>query len=239
MLNAMRSLTRRDRQPEIMDQPGLDVARHQQALRGLRRINSLSATARRLWTRIRPIARQAADEISILDVACGGGDVAIRLRQLAKHDGLPVAVAGCDMSATALEFARARAQQLSADVRFFECNVLTQGLDQDYDIVVCSLFLHHLDESEAVELLREFRKRSRRAVLASDLRRSRWGYLLASVGGKVLSRSPVVHVDGPLSVRAAFTMDELRALADRAGLENAAVTRCWPARMVLQWNREF
>ena len=43
------SLERRDRQPEMMDQPGLDERRHLQALEGPRRANIVSNTARVLW----------------------------------------------------------------------------------------------------------------------------------------------------------------------------------------------
>ena len=37
-----RALNNRDRQPEVMDQPGLDPREHAKALKGLRRINTIS-----------------------------------------------------------------------------------------------------------------------------------------------------------------------------------------------------
>ena len=39
-------LRRRCRQPELMDQPGLSAAEHEQALRGLERINRWNGSAR-------------------------------------------------------------------------------------------------------------------------------------------------------------------------------------------------
>src|SRR5262245_16152781 len=75
---------RRRRQPEIMDQPGLDRPQHWEALRSLARINRLSRSAGTLWPRIRSLARQGG-MVRILDVASGGGDVPIRLWQLARH----------------------------------------------------------------------------------------------------------------------------------------------------------
>jgi hypothetical protein len=53
----------------------------------------------------------------------------------------------------------------------------------------------------------------------------------------VLTTSAVVHVDGPRSVEAAFTLEEVRALADQAGLENATLARHWPYRFLLAWRR--
>jgi hypothetical protein len=74
-------------------------------------------------------------------------------------------------------------------------------------------------------------------VLVNDLVRSRIGYILAFAGSRVLSRSPIVHFDGPCSVAAAFTRDEARQMAQRAGLEGARVDWRWPWRFLLQWQR--
>jgi hypothetical protein len=62
--------------------------------------------------------------------------------------------------------------------------------------------------------------------------------LLACAGTRLLSRSPVVHVDGPRSVAAAFTPAEALDLAQRAGLTGATVVRRWPCRFLLTWRRE-
>jgi hypothetical protein len=61
--------------------------------------------------------------------------------------------------------------------------------------------------------------------------------MLAYVGTRLLSASPIVHVDGPLSVAAAFTCVEAQELARRAGLEGATVARRWPFRFLLTWSR--
>ena len=102
---------------------------------------------------------------------------------------------------------------------------------------MCSLFLHHLAEDEAVQVLRSMAQAARHQVLVSDLRRSRLGWWLAWVGTRMLTMSPVVHFDGPVSVAAAFTCAELKNLADRAGLQDARVVRCWPSRMFFTWRK--
>jgi hypothetical protein len=60
---------------------------------------------------------------------------------------------------------------------------------------------------------------------------------LAHVAGRILTTSDVVHVDGPRSVEGAFTMEEARALAERAGLHGATVRWRWPFRYLLKWDR--
>jgi hypothetical protein len=78
-----------------------------------------------------------------------------------------------------------------------------------------------------------------RLVLINDLRRHPWGLFLAHFAGNVLSRSPVVRVDAVRSVRAAFTLEEARALAADAGISGAVVSRRWPCRYLLSWRRNF
>jgi hypothetical protein len=121
-------------------------------------------------------------------------------------------------------------------VRFFQLDVLAEPLPAEYDAITCSLFLHHLSEADAVSLLRAAAGAAR-LVLISDLRRSRSGYALAWMACRLLTRSRIVHVDGPLSIAAAFTPAELRELALRSGLAGAQVSRRWPQRMLLKWDR--
>ena len=87
-------------------------------------------------------------------------------------------------------------------------------------------------------MLRRLSGAARRAVLVNDLERSAPGLLMAVVGTRALTRSPVVHYDGPWSVAAAFTCREALGLARAAGLKRARVTRCWPWRWLLSWRRD-
>lgn len=234
----MGSLARRDRQPEVMDQPGLAPERHRHALGALARVNFLSATAGAFF---RPLVklqeRLGTPTLRVLDVASGGGDVPIRLWGRAKGKGLDWRIAGCDVSPVAIEYAREQARLAGAEVEFFQRDVMTEKIEEEWDAIVCSLFLHHLEDEQAVMLLRAMRIAGPRLILVNDLARSWTGLCLAHVVGRVLTTSRVVHVDGPLSVRAAFTPAEARTLAERAGLAGATVRRCWPWRWLLAWRR--
>lgn len=221
-----------------MDQPGLDPRLHAQALRGLRRVNLLSGTAGSLWRRIRPLAIQSQTRpLRVLDVACGGGDLAIALAGKADKEGLAVEVAACDFSETALTVARRSAEGAKVAARFFQADVLNDPLPVGFDVVCCSLFLHHLEEDQAIGLLHSMGQAAGRMLLVSDLKRSRLGYLLAWGGIRLLSRSRICHVDGPLSVQGAFTVPEAQELADQAGLEGARIENQWPQRYLLSWSR--
>jgi 2-polyprenyl-3-methyl-5-hydroxy-6-metoxy-1,4-benzoquinol methylase len=175
--------------------------------------------------------------VRVLDLATGGGDVPIRLHHRARRAGLPLTVEGCDVSPGAIEYATRQAERRGAAVRFFVADALADDLPHGYDAVVCSLFLHHLTDEQAVRLLRRMALAAGRLVLVNDLVRSRAGLLLARVATRVLSLSPVVHVDGPRSVEGAFTVEEARSLAARADLGGATVERRWPCRYLLRWVR--
>jgi 2-polyprenyl-3-methyl-5-hydroxy-6-metoxy-1,4-benzoquinol methylase len=224
-------------QPEVMDQPGLDPARHQQALRGLGRVNFWSGSAGILWPRLAALAGTTRRPVRILDLASGGGDVAIRLWHKARRADLHLDIEGCDVSPVAVEHATRQAEQRGAAVRFFVADVLSGDLPADHDAMVCSLFLHHLKEEQAIDLLRRMAAAAGQLVLVNDLVRSRTGLLLARVASRVFSRSPVIHVDGPRSVEGAFTIGEAQRLAERAGFGGAIVERRWPCRYLLSWVR--
>jgi hypothetical protein len=57
-------------------------------------------------------------------------------------------------------------------------------------------------------------------LIVSDLRRSRLAYAGVWLGTHLVCRSPFTRHDGPVSVRRAYTLDELRALSRRAGCVN-------------------
>jgi 2-polyprenyl-3-methyl-5-hydroxy-6-metoxy-1,4-benzoquinol methylase len=234
----MPSLSQRRRRPEVMDQPDLPAPRHDGALRGLARLNFWSGSARILWGPLKALARRVPGRpLRVLDLATGAGDLPVRLWRRARRSGLELAVEGCDVSPVAVEHARRRAARAGAGVRFFVHDALHGPALAGYDAAVCSLFLHHLGEDDACLLLRRMADAAGRLVLVNDLERSRAGLALAFVATRLLTRSPVVHTDGPRSVEGAFTREEMLALAERAGLHGATVVRRWPFRLLLSWSK--
>ncbi len=232
------SLAHRTLEPEDIDDPQLDRQRLEGALGGLTTINALSASAQILWGPIRRLARRLnTDRLRVLDIATGAGDVPRRLWRKGQRAGLKLEIHGVDVSERVLEFARQQAERAGAPLTFGQLNVQDDSLPEGFDVIVSSLFLHHLPDDAAQRLLQSMGGATRRLILVNDLRRSRWGLVLAHFAGRVLTRSPVVRVDAVRSVRAAFTLAEVRELAAAAGLHGAQIARRWPARFLLSWQR--
>lgn len=225
------------REPELMDDPALDEHLHHKALDELAFLNALSGSARNLWPPIEALAREAAPRpLRVLDLATGGGDVPVRLWRRARRSGVALEIAGCDRSPAALALAGERTRRAGARIRWFPWDAFRQGVPGDYDVLICSLFLHHLEPEEVVRLLKQMAGAAERAVLVQDIRRSAVGLALACAGAH-LTTSPIIRVDWPRSVRAAFTVAEIRRMADDAGLRGAEVLRRWPLRCVLIWRK--
>ena len=134
------SLARRDRRPEVMDQPGLDERLHHQALEGLRRGNVVSNTARVLWRRPRSGGRARR--------LAAGARAGPRLRRRRRRPRSRAARAasrrrleahGCDLSPLAVDHAQAAAERCGiASATFFQLNALEDPLPTDYD----AIYLH-------------------------------------------------------------------------------------------------
>lgn len=228
----------RRREPELMDAPDLDRGLHLGALDALARVNRVSRTAARAWTEVERLWVEGRRPVRVLDVACGGGDVLIELARRARARAVEVDLLGYDTSAVALERAAARARDAvdPTPVRFERRDVLAAPLPAGQDLVLCSLFLHHLSRADVVTLLRSMADAAR-VLLVQDLRRTRLGYALAWLGLHTLTRSAVARRDGLVSVRSAFTLEEADDLAREAGLAGAVLRPCWPQRFALRWSR--
>jgi len=186
-------------------------------LHNLRQLNRYFGSYRlverflRRW--VRPRSR-----LHILDLATGSGDIPRLVVDYSRTVGADVSVDAVDQQASTLEIAR----RLSVDypeIQFVEGDVLTFDREP-YDIVFCSLALHHFAETDAVKLLQRCRELSKRYVLVADLRRG-W---FATIGVFLLTalffREPMTRTDARLSAARAFSFAEFRSLAERAGWEN-------------------
>jgi 2-polyprenyl-3-methyl-5-hydroxy-6-metoxy-1,4-benzoquinol methylase len=200
-----------------MDRPQPVSAELEADLHNLRQLNRHFGSYRlierflRRW--VRPRSR-----MRILDLATGSGDIPRLVVDFARTIDAEARVDAVDQQPSTLKIAR----QLSVDypeIEFVEGDVL--AFDREpYDVVLCSLALHHFAEPDAVKLLHRCRELSKRYVLVADLRRG-W---FATVGVFLLTalffREPMTRTDARLSAERAFSFAEFSSLAQRAGWKN-------------------
>jgi len=156
----------------------------------------------------------AGTRIRVLDVASGTGDIPTALERWNPR----LQFTCLDMRADPSGRVGVRGDALRLPFR-----------DGSFDYVTTSLFLHHLGDAELVRALREFDRVARRGLVMNDLLRRTRLYLWTKVF--TLFANEYVRHDGPLSVRKAFTLDELRRLA--APLPYLKTRVCFGHRVIL------
>ncbi len=220
--------------PERMDDPTLDPREHSKALRGLRRINAWTGNAALAWKQVSRAAQGIGDRpLRVLDIATGAADIPIALMKKSAARGVKLEIDACDLSEQAIAIATDNCAAAKVTVRLFRHDILRNEIPERYDVVMCSQFLHHLPNEDVAVVLRKMKSAASKRVVVVDLERSRANWLQVWFATRVLSRSKVVHFDGPQSVRAAFTVAEFKSLAKEAGFASFEIRRKWPCRFVL------
>jgi 2-polyprenyl-3-methyl-5-hydroxy-6-metoxy-1,4-benzoquinol methylase len=218
-------------EPELMDRPQPVSAELETDLRNLRQLNRYFGSYRLIEHFLRRWLRPAS-RVRVLDLATGSGDIPRLVVDHGRKVGAVVTVDAIDQQPSTIEIARC----LSADypeIEFRDADVFDFVPTQTYDIVMCSLALHHFTEPDAIRLLRRCRELSSKYVLVSDLRRG----ALATLGVYLLTalvfREPMTRTDGRRSAERAFSFAEFRSLAERAGWKNFGHARFAFARQAI------
>ncbi len=228
----------RIRVAELMDDPNLDPASHEEALRGLERLNILSSSASSIWARLKASSiAKTSGPVKVLDVATGSGDIPIQLWKYSKKAGNNFEFTGADISSTAISLAKLKAQEGNIPVSFIKLDVLNEVFPAGFDVIITSLFTHHLDPPQVIGLFDKMRDSAKHLVIVNDLIRSNIALSLVWLATRVCSRSKIVHYDGPASVRGAYTVDEMKGMAASAGLTNCSVHLNLFCRQLLVWTR--
>ncbi|KAA1259249.1 hypothetical protein LF1_17780 [Rubripirellula obstinata] len=224
----------RSRVPELMDDPDLPADVHQQALIGLARLNRFSGISGQLYKHLRRLALARPNRrLRLLDVASGSGDLPISWARRAKRDGIELQIATTDFSDTAVETQLAAARQAGVTIDAIQHDCLKTPLPNGFDLVTCSLFMHHLERHQACGLLQSMQQATEGTILVCDLERTRLNLAMVAVASRILTRSPIVHFDATASVRGAFTMPEFQAMATEALARPVCIRRLFPSRFIM------
>jgi SAM-dependent methyltransferase len=210
---------------ERMDRPGVEAEKLRGTLVDLARINRIFGGTRIVLGYLRPWCSRLPQPIRVLDVGTGFADLPRALVDWGRRKGIALRVEALDHHPEI----RALAAQACADypeIRIREGDALALSYpDQSFDLAFASQILHHMEGEEPIRLLHELRRVARHGVLVSDLRRGAWPCLVTTAALPLVSDSPLIRHDGPLSIRRGFVPTELLALADGAGWTMPQVVR--------------
>ncbi len=236
MLRALAPLSRDAAAVELLDRPGTPQRELAATLADIARLNRLGPT-RRLLAHVAPFfARFRAEgrgaRLRVVDLGTGGADIPVALVRWARARGHRVIVLALDVQPEVLACATPVARRLE-EVQLIAADALRPPLRAGAaDLAVCSLTLHHLPEEGVVALLRLMASLARLGFVVSDLRRSRAAYAAAWLATRLISRNRLTRHDGPMSVRRAYTREELARLSRAAGLPDVRWHRAFPFRVI-------
>jgi 2-polyprenyl-3-methyl-5-hydroxy-6-metoxy-1,4-benzoquinol methylase len=218
---------RADDSPEFLDGP-LDLDLLRGNLRDLKRVNRWLGGSRLSVDAVRPFVVGAPDktQVTLLDVGTGAADIPRALvRSTRRGRGGTLALTATDVRPEIVDLARESAARTGIEVREAR---LEDEADDSFDIVHASLVLHHLDRDAAVAFLGDARRVAREQVVINDLSRGWLWFAGAWLMTRLLTRNPYTRNDAPLSVRRAYTPDEVVAMAHEVGLRLVAHYRAFP-----------
>jgi len=188
------------------------------AYRELKIINRTLGGVRAI-ERFLPPAKRGVN-LLMLDVAAGACDVSEALLEK-----LPCRIVALDLNARGLKLAD-KSWPVVADA------LALPFREDTFDVVMASLFFHHLSNDACVQVLSQMWRIAKRRILINDLHRHAVAYFSIRALTALFSKSRMVRHDGPVSVLRAFRSSELLDIARRAGVP-ARVHRSFPYRLVL------
>ncbi len=216
---------------ELLDEDRVTPAEIAASLGDLRHINDWFGGTRTTIALLRRVAHEhSSRELSVLEVGAGAGHVPLAAQRTLAGEGIELHVTLMDRILSHLP-ARGTTS-IVADALHLPFR------DNAFDVVLSSLFAHHLQPAMLQLFAGEALRVGRRAVLINDLIRSPVHLALVYLG-LPLFRGRMTWHDAPASVRQAYTVDEMRELLSPFAKQQIEISRHYLYRMgVLVWKEQ-
>jgi 2-polyprenyl-3-methyl-5-hydroxy-6-metoxy-1,4-benzoquinol methylase len=222
-------------EPETMDDFAMEGEILRDALDKIAKINQLlggnQLTLRGVQKLLGSISKTAT--ITIVDVGCGNGDMLRSLADYGLKNNLDFQLIGIDAN----NFTVNHAQQLSRNYPnvSYQCeDIFDENFAKlKYDIVLCTLTLHHFKDNEIIHLLNVFNANSNIGIVINDLQRSAIAYRLFQALCFVFRLNDMSREDGLISILRGFKKVELIHFSEKLKFSNYKIQWKWAFRY--QW----
>jgi ubiquinone/menaquinone biosynthesis C-methylase UbiE len=215
----------RSDEKELLDEPDVQQDLLFKNLKELAILNRTTGGHDITLKGLKQLVTDPAKVYHIVDLGCGSGDSLQAIAEWARKNNFTVKLTGVDMNADVIGYLRKHCRSypeitgITSDYREF--------LDRDssIDVVLCSLFCHHLTDNELIELFALFKEKVTTGFVINDLQRNWMAYYSAWFFTRLLNGTALAKNDGPVSVLRAFKLSELKQLLGKAGIKNYTIQK--------------
>lgn len=220
-------------EPEIMDDFAMEGEILRDALDKIAKINQLLGGNKLTLQGVQDLLPANSNEIVIVDVGCGNGDMLRTLAEFGLKNNLKFKLIGIDAN----NFTISHAKQLSENypnISYLCQDIFSKKfLDVKYDIILCTLTLHHFKDDEIVYLLNTFYTTATIGIVINDLQRSAIAYRLFQGLCFVFQLNAMSREDGLVSILRGFKKEELVAFSKKLNFSKYKIHWRWAFRY--QW----
>lgn len=169
---------------------------------------------------------------TIVDLGCGSGDTLKYLARWVRWKKVRARFIGVDANEHTILYLKEKCigyPEITGVVKDYDTFLKTSPVA---DIYLCSLFCHHLNDAQLVELFRSLR-RAKNGFVINDLRRSALAYYCTWLFTRLFNGTELSKNDGPVSVLRAFKRKELEHLLWEAGCTHVTIKKRWLFRFLV------
>lgn len=227
--------SRRSEEAEIMDDFELRGEELEQTLNDLEKINKWLGGNKITLDGIQTLLKDTPDNavITIADVGCGSGAVLREIANWGRTQKFDLELVGIDANTHAIEIAKRRSDYYP-EIKFKDLNIFSDAYKaQNFDIVLCTLTLHHFKNEEIIDLLNIFKQQTHIGVIINDLQRSKTAYVLFQAFCKVFIDNEIARKDGLTSILRGFKKKDLKKLSKEVPAQDHSISWKWAFRY--QW----
>lgn len=220
---------------EIMDDFSMEGEVLRDALDKIAKINQLlggnQLTLRGIQELMTTIT--TAKELTIIDVGCGNGDMLRTIADFGLKNDLEFKLIGIDANAFTINHAR-KLSKYYPNITYLCKDIFDEPFSKlKYDIVLCTLTLHHFKEDEIMKLMTLFYANSTIGIVINDLHRSAVAYRLFQALCWVFRLNEMSREDGLTSILRGFKKEELIRFSKNLQFSNYKIQWKWAFRY--QW----
>ena len=215
---------------ELMDSDETDLVTFRACLVDLATVNFLTLAYRptlAFLDRLAASGRLPRDRaVTIIDAGSGYGDMLRNIDRWAVRRGIAVELTGVDANPWSERAAR-EATSPDRPLRWVTANIFDYRPERRADLVISSLFTHHLDDASLIRFIAWMEANASTGWFVNDLHRHPIPYHFFRMFSRTLRFHYFVQHDGPISIARAFKAENWRRYLAAAGLAPGAAKIGW------------